>query len=440
MFHRRAAVRRGAVWFLAWLAATLGSVTYFVEHRTTPVDPDEIYWIGSAYYYHLAFERGEWNHPDWKLMSARENPPVSKYVMGLGLAMAGQHIVDREMLGCFVLMFKDPRKWGEGAYYERRMADIGNMTAERCARPLGGPGVTNKPALLLYARRVMLVATILASLVILVLGASVANPATGLIASQLFLLHPITIFTYNHAMADAAALLFSAIAALATWRFLQRLTEAAPVTLRDGTALTLFSGTALALASGAKMNSLIIVMVFGLAVVGVATMALRQGDRPRAVHALAYGVATAVVAFGLFVLINPAILADFTGSLRAVFAEQRVGLEFTMRAMPELRLQGLDDKFGAVSHVAFGPMTFTLGAVICLVPALRSRRPGPWLIAVWWIVAVVVVTAWIPIAWGRYVLPVVAPSALLLAHALVSGRAAVMGLQRRQSALSRGAA
>src|SRR5688572_23996520 len=116
MLHSTTRVRRATVWFVAWLATTLASVALFVEHRTTPVDPDEVYWIGSSYYYHLAFERREWNHPDWSLMSARENPPVSKYVMGLGLATAGQHIVDRDMLGCFVLMFRDPRKWGEGAY------------------------------------------------------------------------------------------------------------------------------------------------------------------------------------------------------------------------------------------------------------------------------------------------------------------------------------
>ena len=440
MLHKSARVRRGAVWLLAWLATTVASVAVFLEHRTTPVDPDEIYWIGSSYYYHLAFERAEWNHPDWTLMSARENPPVSKYVLGLGLATTGQRVVDREMLGCFVLMFKDPRKWGEGAYYQRRIGDLAGMTEERCARPLGGPGVTNKPALLLYARRVMLVTTVLASLVILVLGASIANPVTGLVASQLFLLHPITVFTYNHAMADAVALLFSAVAALATWRFVLRFTDPAPVSARDGWLLTVISGVALALACGAKMNSLILVVLFAAAVAGVAVTTFRNGDRARARQVLAYGAASGVVAFAVFTLINPAILADFSGALQAVFAEQRVGLEFTMRAMPELRLEGLDDKFGAVSHVALGPVSFLLGALVCLVPALRSRRVGLWLVAAWWTIAVVIVTLWIPIAWSRYVLPIVAPSALLLAYALVSAADALVVMTRRQSALSSGAA
>lgn len=433
-------MRRAAVWFVAWLTTAVASIALFVEHRTTPVDPDEVYWIGSSYYYHLAFERGEWSHPDWSLMSARENPPVSKYVMGLGLAMAGQHVVDRDMLGCFVLMFKDPRKWGEGAYYERRVADLGGMTSEKCARPLGGPGVRNKPALLLHARRVMLVTTLLASLAILTLGASVANPATGFLASQLFLLHPMTVFTYNHAMADAVAVLFSVIAAMAIWLFVQRFVDIKPVSRRDALVLALFTGSALALACGAKMNSLILVMLFGVAVAGVALTTFRRGERGRAVHVLAYGATTGVIALLVFALINPAILADFSGALQALFAEQRVGLEYTMRAMPELRLQGLDDKFGAVSHIAFGPLSFILGAVVCLVPAVRSRRLGLWVVAAWWTIAVVVVTVWIPIAWARYVLPIVAPSALLLAYALVRGAEALIVLTRRQSALSSGTA
>lgn len=430
-------MRRGLVWVTAWAALTLVTVGASVEHRRTPVDPDEIYWIGSAYYYHLAFERREWRHPDWTLMSARENPPVSKYVMGLGLALAGQWIVDREMLGCFVVMFRDPRKWGEGAYLERRLRDVAGMTEERCARPLGGPGVTNKGGLLSLARRTMLVTTVLASLVVLALGWSVASPAAGLVASQLFLLHPITAFTYNHAMADAVALLFSALAALAAWHFVRRFMDAERVRPGEGVRLVLFNGAALALACGAKMNSLIMVMVFGAAVGALAIDAVRADQGVRARQSIAYGAAVLVVAFALFVMINPAILADVPGALGAVFAEQRVGLEYTMRAMPELRLAGWDDKFGAVSHVALGPWSFVLGALVCLIPALRSRRPGLWLVAGWWLIAVAVVTAWIPIAWARYVLPIVIPSALLAAHALVSGAGVIATWVRRPSVLRR---
>jgi hypothetical protein len=52
----------------------------------------------------------------------------------------------------------------------------------------------------------------------------------------------------------------------------------------------------------------------------------------------------------------------------------------------------------------------------------------------------VVVTVWIPIAWARYVFPIVAPSALLVAYTLVRAADALIVLTRRQSALSSGTA
>lgn len=413
--------RRAVGWILAWLASTLVSVG-IIGARTTPaVDPDEIYWIGSAYYYHLAFERMDWTHADWKLLSARENPPVAKYVLGLGLALAGQHIVNRDMLGCFRVMFKEtPGAWGMGADYARRVAEVGRMNAELCARPLGGPGVSNKPALLTLSRRVMLVTVMLTGLLVFAVGASVANRATGLLASQLLLLHPIAIMAYTRAMADAVALLFSTAAALAAWHFVRRFSATEPITLRHGAVLVLLNGLALALACGAKMNSLIMAFVFVAATVGVAALGWRDNDRARATLAVACGGASLTVAFAIFVLVNPAVLADFPGALTALYEEQRVGLEYTMRVMPELRLTTLGRKLEAVTHVAAGPLTFMLGAIVGLFAATRSRRIGMWFVAVWWLISVVVVTLWIPIAWPRYVLPIVAPSALLLAHAAIA--------------------
>jgi hypothetical protein len=51
-------------------------VVISLSGRTTGnAEVDEVYWIGSAYYFDLAFVWGEWGHPDWQLLPARENPP-----------------------------------------------------------------------------------------------------------------------------------------------------------------------------------------------------------------------------------------------------------------------------------------------------------------------------------------------------------------------------
>ena len=220
------------------------------------------------------------------------------------------------------------------------------------------------------------------------------------------------------------------------WLFVRRCSAAERVPPREGIILVLLNGLALALACGAKMNSLIMVFVFAAATVGVAVLAWRRNDRIGATRAAAYGAATLTAALALFALLNPAVLADFPGALTALHEEQRVGLEYTMRVMPELRLATLGRKLETVTHVATGPLTFMLGAIVFGVAATRSRRMGVWFVAAWWLIAVVVVTLWIPIAWARYVLPIVVPSVLLLAYAVVAAFELLITLARNRSPLA----
>ena len=67
-------------WLMIGTFIALCSIPFFLSYdrRDRPVSLDEIYWIGQTYYYHLAFERMEWPHPDWLLLPARNNPPVGK--------------------------------------------------------------------------------------------------------------------------------------------------------------------------------------------------------------------------------------------------------------------------------------------------------------------------------------------------------------------------
>lgn len=413
-------------WILAWLACTLASLGFFAEPRTTPIHPDEVYWIGSVYYYHLAFERRDWTHADWGLQAARENPPVAKYVLGIGLALAGQHIVVRDMLGCFHLMFQHtPGAWGEGEDYAKRVAVVGAMNSTLCRQVQGGPGVTRPRALPYLARYVMLACAALTSLLIFYFGSSVANRATGLLASQLLLLHPYMIHAYNRTMADPVMLLLSAAAAFAGWHFFQRFSAADPLTRRTGWQLAVLNGVLLALACGAKLNSLIVVFLFGSAVSGAVALAWRRGDRERATFALAAGGASLAVAFTVFVAINPAIIGDIRGGLVAVVRETQLNTAVQARVMFQDHLVTIADKFRAVSGLAGGVLPFALSVVVILIACFKSRRAGTWFVVGWWAIAVVCVTVWLPFDWSRYILPILLPFTLLVAHAIVEGARAI---------------
>lgn len=50
--------------------------------------------------------------------------------------------------------------------------------------------------------------------------------------------------------------------------------------------------------------------------------------------------------------------------------------------------------------------------------ALRSPAPALRFLAVWWLIALTLVTIWIPFAWMRYLTPLLVPSGLLGAWAM----------------------
>jgi hypothetical protein len=422
----RTPLSRGS-WLIAWLLCTVASLAIFARPRAADINIDEIYWIGSSYYYHLAFDRWDWSHPDWKMMSARENPPVAKYAIGLSLAAHGQHVVHRDMIGCFRVMFPArPSNASDFPDYPAVVADIGDVTLADCARPLGGPGVTRKGEILYLARKIMVVCAVLTSLVLFLFGSSIANRATGLLASQLILVHPIIADAYNHAMADAVMLMFSVAGALLTWRVFERVTRPDEPPMRGTIGLVAAAAVTMGLACAAKMNALVVVMLFGASLSVAAALLWRRGLPRRALRALALGAAGGAITAATFVLVNPALLVDFPAALFDLFGLQTRGLAYTVSVMPELRLTSLGQKVNAVAFVSMGLLpwlpaaTFYPAAAFAFLAAVKWPRPGVWFVSGWLALCLIVVTWWIPIGWPRYVVPVIAPFLLLLSCAIVA--------------------
>jgi 4-amino-4-deoxy-L-arabinose transferase-like glycosyltransferase len=369
-------------------------------------------------------------------------------------------------------LFVAPGAWGEGEEYAKRVAVVGGMNPTTCRRVLGGPGVTRPRALPYLARYVMLVCAAVTSLLLFFFGASVATPATGLIASQLLLLHPFMVHANNRTMSDPVALMFGTAAAFAVWKLLKLLVTAdtsasitsasitsASITSASITSASttnasttnasttnasttnasttgavkaaLLAGVLLALACGAKMNSLIVVFLFAAAVAVAATLAWRKGDKKKATLALGAGAASLGLALALFVLINPAILFDPWNGLVALFREPQLNTAIQARVMFQLHLTELGEKFAAMATIAGGSIPFLLVAIVALLACVKAKRIGMWFVAGWWAIAVACVTAWIPFDWSRYMLPILPSVALLVAHAMVVGAVALQARGRR---------
>jgi len=428
---------RSAAWALAWLACTVATLSLFAHPTTARIDPDEAYWIGSSYYYHLAFEQGDWRgtHPDWKLLPARENPPVAKYVIGLGLALSGRHITTIDGLGTFYAFFaaKIGQAEREKEQAAKQAAVLDRMNPELRRLVTDTRKMYLDPGLIVAARVIMLACAALTSLFVFIVGASTAGSATGLLASQILLIHPAVRNAYDHAMADAVALMFGAAAALAAWLFFRRFychperSEGSAVTPRTGVLFALLNGVLIGLAAAAKMNWLTVAFLFGAAVLYVAVESWRR-DRTRSWLAIACGAGGLATALAVFVLINPAIVGDPIAGLVAVVREPQMTTAVQARVLAyPAYLASVGAKLSAVGRLMLGsPLLFALAALGVAIATVRAPRVGVWFVAAWWAIALVVVTAWIPFEWKRYILPMVIPFTVLVAYTLVAGTSALI--------------
>jgi hypothetical protein len=390
------------------------------------LDHDEIYWIGSSYYYELAFVKGDWAHPAWGLLPARENPPVSKYVFGLGLAAAGHHITSIDNLSYFYLSWlqweKKPeaRATGPDGLKRQQVIDAASpgfrqRILEETRAPLTRPVVR-------AARNTSLACAAVASLMLFLLGLLVGERLSGLIASQLLLIHPVVISAASHAMSDTVALMFSIAAALAVFGWYQLLSGPNRPSLGRGLTVSVVTGVLLAFACGAKMNSLVVVLLAGVLAAMVVLKKISKRDSGGAINVTLLFVLVGFTGLAVFIAINPAILQDLPGGLAATVTEHS-RTEHLHTDHGRTHMVSLSAKLNAVVSLGFlGWIPFGAMTVVVVWSAVkRWHEPSIRFAVCWWCVALICVTLWIPFVWSRYVIPILPPSVWLLGAVASAG-------------------
>ncbi len=404
----------------AWAACSFCSLLIQWQPAKIPLDLDEVYWIGSSYYYHLAFVQWDWTNPHWQLLPARENPPVAKYVIGLGLAASGRQVDSIDGLSYFYLRWlgwdKNPEVRGQLDVDKRaKVIDAATPGFRERLRENGRLPLTRP--FLQVARNTVVVCAVLSSLLLFLLGATGVHWLAGLVASQLLLLHPIVVSAYHHAMADTIVLMLSLAAALASFCWFRYFSNPQRPALKVSLALTFLTGAMLAFACGAKMNSLTLVLLTGLLVAFSAAQKWLRQDRSGAIQAGAHGVGILASALIVFVAINPAIVQNPMEGLAATVMEHHRSLAIQADLVTG-QLTGLPNRFATVVALGFfGWIPFLLMTVLVAWCAIRQWHEELIRFAVcWWLVTLVIVTLWIPFAWSRYIIPVVPPSVLLIGY------------------------
>ncbi|MEO6245361.1 MAG: phospholipid carrier-dependent glycosyltransferase [Opitutaceae bacterium] len=408
---------------LAW---AVGSIRWVARQSDDPLlDQDEVYWIGSAYYFDLALVQRDWRHEAWRWLPARENPPVCKYVIGLGLATAGHRVTSIESLGYFYLKWlrweNNPAAQPANAGEQKRAEVVRASGPAFREQVLGGKRAPLPRAVVAGARNTVLVCAVLGSLALFALGWAAGDRLAGLIASQLLLLHPVSAAAAGHAMSDTIALMFAIVAAWGVFGWYRRFTDPVPPALVTGLRASLLAGALLGLACGAKMNALVIVLLAGVMVALTLVQRGREGAGRAAVWAGAHGLVVLATGLVVFVAINPAIWQDFPGGLWATVAEHRYteSVQVDLRDPPPTGVWARLDAVGAMAFYGRELFVVMLGVVgWCAIQ--RWHDQGVRFAVCWWGLALAVVTLWLPFAWPRYVLPLLPPSAWLAGCALAA--------------------
>jgi hypothetical protein len=426
----------------SWLVGLLAFLLY--QPLYPDLDHDEVYWVGSTYYYDLAFVQRDWVHPAWQLLPARENPPVSKYVLGFGLAAAGHRITTLDSLSYFYLFWlrleNNPEVTGAGQTpdYQKRFHVLDAATpgfresvVERKRSPLTKP-------IIQAARATSTLCVVLASLLLLLLVSRAGDWIAGLIAGLLLLLHPLVLAASGRAMSDSVALLFSIAAAFAVLSWYRCVSAPPPSRFRGAMGRSLTAGLFLALACGAKMNSLILVLVAGVIVALVAGRDILRKDRLAALQVVAHGLLILAVGVVVFVVINPTLMQDPVGGMAATVLEHR-RTEALHTDLTNSRLEALPAKVSAVVKMGFvGWIPFValvLGTAWFVIRQWHDAAVR--FAAVWWVVAFVCLALWVPFVWPRYIIPILPPSTWLIACMVSAGLRRVVPHFRNAGVLPR---
>ena len=417
----RASVRK---WLLAVAVIIPCCIPFFhsYELRDRPLGEDEIYWIGQAYYFHLAFEERDWSNPDWQLLPARENPALGKYVIGLGLRLDGLSVTKPDWLGVFYIIAKDrPNAWGVGRDQQERQAVVDRM--EQVNRELAvNQNRFDYPVEYATASRAIMVMFGAISVAgVFVLSSLYMDFAWAFLASLLFALHPSVVSAYTEVGVDILAIAFSLLAVTCFALIERGIWRKSPRPGLCRNLLCIVGGLSLAFAVGSKINA-IVVGFLGAAMCLLFVVSFLRQKSDESKNSFKTMLMLLVISLAVFVGSNPANYPNPVKGISALYSDSQRSLE-VQKGIPAVRhpLRSWNEHLRAIADLTvFNPVIFLLIAgafVFEIVVASKSGKPFP-VIALWWLIALVSVTAWIPFARSRYALPVIAPSVILVCSAV----------------------
>ncbi len=410
----------------AVLVALVACVVFGYRLEEEPHFADESAYFSQSYYLGVLAD-GDRNDPAWLEYPAYDLPPLPKYLIGASVHLGG---------------FRSPRPADARAWY-------GNTSLR-----------FDPPGALTAARAPMVVVGAVGVVAVYGLGVLAAGRGVGVLAALLLAANPLFRLQSRRAMSDApceAFLLVALFFALLAW---QRALagRSRPRTWLVATAAGVFAGLSIL----SKLSGVLTFLVVAAWV--VLTFFLRRALLPRKIGFAGMAALLGVVAAVEFVALDPFLTASprrhLARPLEAIRqrnpaerARMMLALRWKVSAdqkqiFPHNALNTAAEKVSVVAVQGFGrfgPLGPShsdstrrfdarqdRGALVWLPwvtagaiwAGLRGREqdlsgspPTAWALLAHFGVAIVVVTAYLPMAWDRYFLPLQGPSCLLAAGA-----------------------
>ena len=411
-----------------WGIAAVGLIAFATFAIALPDEPafaDEWAYIAQSYYGPIWWG-GDWDDPKWLDYAAVDLPPLPKYLIGGMIRLGGRPMPDRA----------DALAW----YRD---------TSSTC----GGPD------LLVWSRWPMVALGAIGCMAAASIGTMAFGPRAGMLSGLVLAIDPLYRMHARRAMSDVPTEAFTLMAlAVGLWAWRGMLIGERP--WRSALALSFGSGAFAGLAVLSKLSGGLAVMTIG-AWAALAILLPKVAIRRKLAVVLATGAA-GLASFATFVLGNPTLTAapesptaatylQVDGLFRRTMAilEHRDEVSKAAQANGLFKAQGyaLTDPASKVAVVAvqgfgrfgpFGPSStdsikrfdpsqdwgaalwgplvlfgIGWGARAGLLQQRSGNAPTSWAVLLAFGVALATVTAFIPLAWDRYMLPIQAGAAIL---------------------------
>lgn len=412
----------GTTWAGAVLIAVLAVVAFGYRLADEPTFIDEWAYISQAYFADLCLN-GDFNHPAWLGYAAFDLPPLPKYVIGLALSIGG---------------YQAPPQQAAFDWYHNAKSTFGPHE------------------MLVVARYPSIVFGAIGCVAVYGLGTLVAGRRVGWLAALLLMVNPLYAMHARRAMSDVpceSLMLASAFFGLWTWRRILSGNHGAAPWLG-----ALSAGILAGLATLSKLNGgMVMFVILAWACLALVLPRISWTRKARLILA---ALLAGIVSVATFVALNPFMTAHPRQTLPAQFDEiVRMGVWgrgkwlVTHRVSVSSGQQDHHARFALTTPAAklstvavqgfgrFGPLgprasdsdkrydvaqdwglvlwipCVLWGGYVAHALGRRDLRgdalPMTWTLLVQLVVTLIVVTAYLPLAWDRYFISLQPVSALL---------------------------